>query len=51
MEFKFDGTARNAQKQIKSEDYSLQFKMDSSKTFCIGMNFKSDTRDIGELDN
>ena len=46
MEFKLDGTAEEALQQIKSKDYSLPFAMDDKKTFLIGMNFNSETRNI-----
>lgn len=46
MEFKLDGTAEEALLQIKSKDYSLPFVMDEKKTFLIGMNFDSETRNI-----
>ena len=46
MEFKLDGTAEEALQQIKDKDYSLPFAMDDKKTFLIGMNFNSETRNI-----
>ena len=46
MEFKLDGTAEQAMEQIKSKDYALPFAMDDKKTYLIGMNFDSDTRNI-----
>lgn len=48
MEFKLDGTAEEALQQIKDKDYSLPFVMDDKKTFLIGMNFNSETRNIGK---
>ena len=46
MEFKFDGTAEEALRQIHGKDYPLQFTLDDKKTFLIGVNFSSDTRTI-----
>ena len=46
MEFKLDGTAEEALRQIKDKDYPLQFKLDDKKTYLIGMNFSRDTRTI-----
>lgn len=46
MEFKLDGTAEQALEQIKSKEYDLPFLMDEKKTYLIGMNFDSETRNI-----
>ena len=46
MEFKLDGTAEEALEQIKSKGYVLPFTTDEKKTFLIGMNFDSETRNI-----
>ena len=46
MEFKLNGTAEEALKQIKAKDYPLPFEMDSRKAFCIGINFSDKTRNI-----
>lgn len=48
MEFKLDGTAQQAMQQIKSKEYGLPFSMDNKKTYLIGMNFDSSTRNIAE---
>ena len=48
MEFKLDGTAQQAMQQIKSKEYGLPFSMDEKKTYLIGMNFDSTTRNIAE---
>ena len=46
MEFKLDGTAEEALRQIKSKDYALPFSLDHKKTYLIGMNFSKETRNI-----
>ena len=46
MEFKLDGTAEEALKQIKSNNYSLQFQLDDKKTFLVGVNFSRESRTI-----
>ena len=46
MEFKLDGTAEEALQQINSKEYALPFQLDEKKTFKIGMNFDSKTRNI-----
>jgi hypothetical protein len=48
MEFKLNGTAEQALEQIKSTDYALPFALDGRKVFLIGMNFISETRNIGK---
>ncbi len=46
MEFKLDGTAEEALKQIHEKDYPLQFSLDDKKTFLVGVNFSMETRTI-----
>ena len=46
IEFKLDGTAEEALQQIKDKQYTLQYELDSKKTFLIGMNFSNETRTI-----
>ena len=56
MEFKLDGTAEEALRQIKDKDYQLQFFADSlahvdgqggaKHTYIIGVNFSKETRTI-----
>jgi len=46
MEFKLDGTAEQALKQINSKDYALPFEDGSTKVIHIGLNFSSETRNI-----
>ncbi|MBQ0081966.1 MAG: PD-(D/E)XK nuclease domain-containing protein, partial [bacterium] len=47
MEFKLDGTAEEAMAQINSKDYSLPFTAEGQTVVKIGMNFDSQTRNIG----
>ncbi|MCQ2344490.1 MAG: ATP-binding protein [Paludibacteraceae bacterium] len=47
MEFKLDGTAEEAMAQINSKDYSLPFTTEGQTVVKIGMNFDSQTRNIG----
>jgi hypothetical protein len=46
IDFKLDGTAEEALQQIKDKQYTLQYELDSKRTFLIGMNFDSDARTI-----
>jgi hypothetical protein len=48
MEFKLDGTAEQALKQVKSKDYPLPYKLDEKKTFLLGINFSRETRTIDQ---
>lgn len=46
MEFKLEGTAEEALKQINAKQYALPFEMDSRHLFKIGVNFSNKTRNI-----
>ena len=46
MEFKFDGTAEEALKQIEEKKYTAPFLNDSRQLIKIGINFSSKTRNI-----
>ena len=46
MEFKLDGTAEEALRQIEEKGYARPFTLDSRKLFKIGVNFSSFTRTI-----
>lgn len=46
MEFKLNGTAEEALRQIEEKQYALPFATDSRKLFKIGVNFSSTTRTI-----
>ena len=46
MEFKLDGSAEDAIKQIEDRQYALPFASDPRKLFKIGVNFSSTTRNI-----
>ena len=46
MEFKFDGTADEALKQIEDKGYALPFACDSRQLFKIGVNFSREARNI-----
>ena len=46
MEFKLDGSADDAMKQIEEKQYALPFAGDSRKVYKIGVNFSSETRNI-----
>ena len=48
MEFKFDGTADEALRQIEEKHYALPFVHDPRRLFKIGVNFSSKTRNIDE---
>ena len=46
MEFKLDGTAEEALRQINDKHYALPFEADERKLFKIGINFSAKTRNI-----
>ena len=46
MEFKLDGTAEEALRQINEKHYALPFESDGRKLFKIGINFSAETRNI-----
>lgn len=46
MEFKLDGTAEEALKQIDEKRYAQPFEADSRRLFKIGANFSSQTRNL-----
>lgn len=46
MEFKLEGTAEEAIKQINEKRYALPFEADPRKLFKIGVNFSAETRNI-----
>jgi hypothetical protein len=46
MEFKLNGTAEEALRQINEKHYSLPFEADNRKLFKVGVNFSSQTRNI-----
>ena len=46
MEFKLEGTAEEALRNIEEIRYALPFESDSRKLFKIGVNFSNRTRNI-----
>lgn len=48
MEFKLNGTADEALRQINEKGYALPFASDPRKLFKIGVNFSTKTRNIEE---
>ena len=46
MEFKFDGSAEEALKQIEEKGYAVPFANDSRQLITAGVNFSSKTRNI-----
>ena len=46
MEFKLDGSAEDALKQIEEKQYALPFASDRRKVYKIGVNFSSQMRNI-----
>ena len=46
MEFKFDGSAEEALKQIEEKGYAVPFANDSRQLIKVGVNFSSKTRNI-----
>jgi hypothetical protein len=48
LEFKLDGSAEDALRQIEEKGYAKPFAMDSRKLFKIGVNFDTKKRSISE---
>ena len=48
FEFKLDGTAEEALKQIEEKGYAREYESDTRKIFKIGCSFSSETGTIGE---
>ncbi|MBO5180824.1 MAG: PD-(D/E)XK nuclease domain-containing protein [Paraprevotella sp.] len=46
MEFKLDGTAEEALKQINGKGYALPFATNGRTLYKVGVNFSSETRSI-----
>lgn len=46
MEFKLEGTAEEALRQIEEKHYALPFESDFRQLFKIGVNFSNRTRNI-----
>ncbi|WP_455633429.1 PD-(D/E)XK nuclease domain-containing protein, partial [Parabacteroides sp.] len=46
MEFKLNGTAEEALRQIEEKGYALPFAADKRQVIKIGANFSSETRNI-----
>ena len=46
MEFKLDGSAEEALKQINDKQYALPFATDTRKVYKLGVNFSHHTRNI-----
>lgn len=46
MEFKLEGTAEEAIKQINEKQYAAPFASDPRKLYKIGVNFSRETRNI-----
>ena len=46
MEFKLEGSAEEALRQIEEKQYALPFASDKRQVFQIGINFSSQTRNI-----
>ena len=46
MEFKLDGMAEEALRQINEKRYAQPFELDGRKLFKVGVNFSAETRNI-----
>ena len=47
FEFKLNGTAEEALKQIDEKDYLIPYTTDHRKLVKVGVDFNKDTRNIG----
>ena len=50
FEFKLDGSAQEALRQIEEKGYARPYATDSRKLFRIGVNFSSETGTISEFE-
>ena len=48
FEFKLDGTADGAQRQIEEKGYAYEYASDTRAMYRIGASFSSETGTIGE---
>lgn len=48
LEFKLDGTASEALRQIEEKEYARPFALDNRKLYKIGINFSTKTRSVKE---
>ncbi len=48
FEFKLNGSADEALRQIQEKNYAKTYLADKRKVICIGVNFSSETRTIEE---
>lgn len=48
LEFKLDGTASEALRQIEEKEYARPFALDNRKLYKIGINFSTKTRSVEE---
>ena len=48
FEFKLDGSAEEALRQIEEKNYAQPYLADKRKVICIGVNFSSETRTVEE---
>jgi len=48
FEFKLDGSADEALRQIEEKNYAKPYLTDKRKVICIGVNFSSRTRTVEE---
>lgn len=49
LEFKLDGTAEEALKQIQAKNYTLPFEIENQQIVRIGINFDKETRNIDKV--
>lgn len=48
FEFKLNGSADEALRQIEEKNYAKPYLADKRKVICIGVNFSSETRTVEE---
>jgi hypothetical protein len=46
MEFKLEGTAEEALRQMEDKQYARPFEVDGRKVFKVGVNFSNEARNI-----
>ena len=49
MEFKLDGTAREAVDQIDAKGYAREYATDPRKLYKIGVNFSTETGTVSDF--
>ena len=50
MEFKLNGSAKEAMQQIKDKDYAAPYRAKGKQIICLGINFSSEKGTVDEYE-